>query len=427
MPSPDFRRKRLNQKGQSSVFVLAFLGVVVVSAIFLFESGRITSEKMQLQNAADSAAFSAMTLEARSLNFAAYTNRAMVANEVAIGQMVGLISFADELASVGEYTDAYDSAIELLGDLVAAALIETMGVGTAVAEFVTQAAVATIITTGNVIGAVGEAIQQILEIVSEPTIEALCLINETYSVSQKIYHGATYGAVIKTVYQAIEDNVPGTEFSKKYLQKDQPGAQLSDLGIVALIGHIPSFWSGYTKVYSADTSSKKRRKKEKKKKQKNDSKQEEQDKKKEAQDEKLEKQDKTIIDEDIKNEKEDLKKEEKDIAQKQQDEAEVKSDQKIIEEDEKKIEEDKRKGDKKKEKEDRSRKQEDQKKKEADEKKVATDEKNIENDKNQVTADNKKEKQDQKKEKNDEKKVEEDKEKVARDKSKKQKKPSKKT
>ncbi|MBI9091334.1 MAG: hypothetical protein JEZ12_19155 [Desulfobacterium sp.] len=96
-----------NQAGQAVVFVLAMLSVILVSVVFLYQAGRITTEKMQLQNAADAAAFTASTLEARALNFTAYTNRAMVVNEIAIGQGVGLLSFADELKSVKKFFYAY--------------------------------------------------------------------------------------------------------------------------------------------------------------------------------------------------------------------------------------------------------------------------------------------------------------------------------
>jgi len=85
---------REHQFGQAMVFVVLFLGVVTLSLVFLYKAGKITSEKMQLQNAADAAAYSVSLTEARDLNFMAYTNRAMVANEVAIGQLVGMASWA---------------------------------------------------------------------------------------------------------------------------------------------------------------------------------------------------------------------------------------------------------------------------------------------------------------------------------------------
>ena len=69
------------QQGQAIIFVILFLGVVLLSLVFLYKAGKITSEKMQLQNAADAAAYSVSVTEARDLNFMAYTNRAMVANE----------------------------------------------------------------------------------------------------------------------------------------------------------------------------------------------------------------------------------------------------------------------------------------------------------------------------------------------------------
>ncbi len=48
---------------------------------------------MRLANAADATAWSIATLEARALNYDAYTNRAIVANEVAIAQAISLISW----------------------------------------------------------------------------------------------------------------------------------------------------------------------------------------------------------------------------------------------------------------------------------------------------------------------------------------------
>ena len=48
---------------------------------------------MRLTNAADAVAWSVATVEARALNYDAYTNRAIVANEVAVAQAISLISW----------------------------------------------------------------------------------------------------------------------------------------------------------------------------------------------------------------------------------------------------------------------------------------------------------------------------------------------
>jgi uncharacterized membrane protein (Fun14 family) len=87
------------ENGQSAVFVLLFLGILLISLNFIYKQGRITSDKMEMQNAADAVAYSISLTEARDLNFAAYLNRAMVANEVAIGQLLGLASWAQLVTS----------------------------------------------------------------------------------------------------------------------------------------------------------------------------------------------------------------------------------------------------------------------------------------------------------------------------------------
>ena len=79
-------KKPTKQSGQAMVFVYFFITVVIIGVLILYNSGQLTRQKMEVQNAADAAAYSAALLSARYMNYAAYTNRAMVANEVAIGQ-----------------------------------------------------------------------------------------------------------------------------------------------------------------------------------------------------------------------------------------------------------------------------------------------------------------------------------------------------
>ncbi len=282
-----------NQQGQASVFVLVLLGVVLVCTIFLYQSGHITSEKMQLQNAADAAAFGALTLEARSLNFAAYTNRAMIANEVAVGQLIGMLSWTDQLTQAEEYADIYTPLIEAAGAAVAAALLETAGVGTGIVEFIVNTITTIIDTTAGIFTAVGEALEAVLDAIVSPTVGGLSLVNEVYSVSQKIYHGATYALVVKNVYQSLDDNIIGNSSSRSDAwKKHLTGAQLSDLGVVALVGHLPSFWSGYTTTYTSSTAAKKKKKADEDKKKKEEEKKKKAEEKKKKEEEKKKKEEK---------------------------------------------------------------------------------------------------------------------------------------
>ena len=65
----------------------------LTSLFFLFNTGQLSSEKTKLVNTADAVAYSAGVMHARALNFDAYNNRALMANEVLVAQMVSLASW----------------------------------------------------------------------------------------------------------------------------------------------------------------------------------------------------------------------------------------------------------------------------------------------------------------------------------------------
>ncbi|MBN3752469.1 hypothetical protein G3N95_05925 [Paraburkholderia sp. Tr-20389] len=91
------RRRSGSHAGQALVPALLFLLVGGVGLYVAFGSFQMTSAKIKLQNTADAAAYSAAVLQARDYNFSAYTNRAMVANQVSAAQVVALKSWIDEL------------------------------------------------------------------------------------------------------------------------------------------------------------------------------------------------------------------------------------------------------------------------------------------------------------------------------------------
>lgn len=86
-----------SQGGQTLAFALAFLLTGCVAVYVVFHAFQGTTAKIKLQNTADAAAYSAAVLQARDYNFAAYTNRAMVANQVTVAQAVSLKSWIDDL------------------------------------------------------------------------------------------------------------------------------------------------------------------------------------------------------------------------------------------------------------------------------------------------------------------------------------------
>ncbi len=89
---------RLRMKGQALVLFLGFAAAMTGVLLVSFNSGQVTNAKMRAMNAADAAAYSGAVWQARTLNFQAYMNRAMVVNEVTIAQSVSLRSWIDYLA-----------------------------------------------------------------------------------------------------------------------------------------------------------------------------------------------------------------------------------------------------------------------------------------------------------------------------------------
>jgi len=93
-----FGRMLKREKGQALVMFLGFAAAMIGVLLVSFNSGQVTNAKMRAMNAADAAAYSGAVWQARSLNFQAYMNRAMVVNEVTIAQSVSLRSWIDYLA-----------------------------------------------------------------------------------------------------------------------------------------------------------------------------------------------------------------------------------------------------------------------------------------------------------------------------------------
>jgi hypothetical protein len=80
------------QRGQALVLGLFVLFLGTISMFFLFSTGQVSADKQRVTNTADAAAYSAALWRARVLNYDAYSNRAMIANEVAIAQTLTLAS-----------------------------------------------------------------------------------------------------------------------------------------------------------------------------------------------------------------------------------------------------------------------------------------------------------------------------------------------
>ncbi|HEY3486548.1 MAG TPA: pilus assembly protein TadG-related protein [Gammaproteobacteria bacterium] len=227
------RSWRSQQRGQAIVFMLLSAGIVVLLGLLLLNTGILTSEKMQLQNAADAAVYSVSTVEARDLNFTAYTNRAMIANEVAIGQLVGLMSWAAHFSTVGPFMNLYFNPI------LSALEAGTLGI----ASFFTVPMRVLI----QVLTSVGATIRSGVQALTTPVVPVVAAINKVYSIAQRSFHLVSF---LFSVFALDE-----------MLKQNADDAELSGFGLIALAAHfvtyygdLPPFDRSFVTSYRQDTS-----------------------------------------------------------------------------------------------------------------------------------------------------------------------------
>ncbi|MCG8324769.1 MAG: hypothetical protein MI673_04570, partial [Thiotrichales bacterium] len=188
--------------------------------LFVYKAGKVTTERMQVQNAADAVAYSVSTIEARDLNFMAYTNRAMIANEVAVAQMVGLASWLFNWKSYSAYLNAF--RLYFLDPLVSA-----VSLGTATVPF--QNAFRT--ATKAIFETSASAVLTFLKPIFNIGITILHNINKAFSYAQTGFHFTT---ILYSIGATLPDN---PIMPNSILGDNAPGATISDYGIFTLLMH----------------------------------------------------------------------------------------------------------------------------------------------------------------------------------------------
>lgn len=93
---------RRRQAGQALLIAMGLLLAGGALLMAMFSTGQVAAAKQRLVGAADAAAWSTGLWRARVLNYHAYSNRAIVANEVAIAQAVTLLSWAAYFETLAE-------------------------------------------------------------------------------------------------------------------------------------------------------------------------------------------------------------------------------------------------------------------------------------------------------------------------------------
>ena len=122
------RRGRISARSRGQIAPIALFGVLIASAVLIvmYNVGNKVTEKSQVANAADAAAYSGAVWTARHLNFMAYTNRAMIANHVGVGHFVSYVSwvrYIDEtisfIANFAQFIPYAGQYVEIVQEIVA--------------------------------------------------------------------------------------------------------------------------------------------------------------------------------------------------------------------------------------------------------------------------------------------------------------------
>ena len=203
---PGHAQKR-HQRGQAALMTYLFAAVLVISALSLFRTGRLTSDKMEMQNAADALAFGVSTVEARDLNFAAYTNRAIVANEVAIGQAIGLASWAYHWVSIGDFILEYNKYLT--------------GPTLTISNSVLPPLASVFQISGGVFVTLMRGYAKAMTAVNHN-------VNKGYGIAQQIYHLASIVNTLGLLDESIKANAPD-------------GAHMSGYGVLMLLAHLSTY------------------------------------------------------------------------------------------------------------------------------------------------------------------------------------------
>lgn len=201
-------------RGQALILAVVFLAVLCVGVLMLFSSGQSLNRKTQVVNAADAAAYSVAVQQARVLNFAAYTHRARVANEVAIAQLIGLYSWMNQI------------------NTTAITFQRSMGVLKAI-PYVGQTVFMALEQAFRAIDRIMRVARQVYRPLAQAAIIAIDTLNGTLASSTRI--------LFNTVTRAGDAIV----LAREIVSANAPGARLSGVGSGVLTNQLNNAFNGY--------------------------------------------------------------------------------------------------------------------------------------------------------------------------------------
>ena len=217
------------------------VGIIILVMVTMYTMGQQSINKTRLQNTADAAAYSAVQAEARDYNFAAYINRAVIANQVAVAQVVGITSWARGYSNTynNSETNWIPKVLTSLGGPLAKALWDT--------------------PVKSIYKPASKAFANAMNTAGPIAVKALDILIDVLDTAQLIYHYGTALTVAQTIGLSpaqILDKLAGIDESSLGVAKDllsfndaynviklnDPAAELSTPGTIAAIIHVAQWF-----------------------------------------------------------------------------------------------------------------------------------------------------------------------------------------
>ena len=190
------RLRRGRQRGQALILAIIALLVLCIGVIVVFNTGQATSKKVQLVNAADAAAYSAAVQQARAYNLIAYMNRASVANEVAVAQMVSWYSWMNFTL---RGTDNFKDAVQAIAIIFDVSIVGSE-VGVALQD---------VVSALNELKTVVKTIRDGMQAAFSAGMTAIGAINKAYSLASYAIAKVDSQESLKLVPEIVKRNTAG--------------------------------------------------------------------------------------------------------------------------------------------------------------------------------------------------------------------------
>lgn len=216
-------RRRLapspRERGQALLLGVVALLVLAVGMYTSYNLSRTVYEKIALQNAADAAAYSLATLEARSFNFIAFTNRAQAASYVQMLEAHSTLSAATYVVGMAGY----------LGDV----LISTGRMLQAPPFMLVPG----MVQTGESLKLAGRGLEQAHDL-GQPLLRARAADARRFvqraSRQNDLLFAVSYALVLTTAARLLDS-------ASDLVQANDPGARLNPLSVVLALRNVDAY------------------------------------------------------------------------------------------------------------------------------------------------------------------------------------------